>query len=133
MKYNPILINKAKYGGQEFEDGITLLVTSGAIGDVVSAGTTAGAMGTALIAPDGAEPIGVLASKDNDNYGAVYSFETVALVRYTGTPLYGTVGVTGDGLGGVKFVASGAAGSLKLLCIGTQTVGGVNLAAVVRQ
>jgi len=131
--YNPIKIGKAKYGGQKFDDGITFTITSGVLGDVMAAGATAGAAGTALICPSGAEPIGVLATKDADNLGAVYSFEKVALVKYSGTPLYGVVGVQGDGLGGVNFVTSGTAGSLKLVCIGIGTMNGVNVAAVVRQ
>lgn len=133
MIYNPIKIGKAKYGGQEFDNGLTFAITSGVLGDVMAAGATAGAAGTALICPAGAEPIGVLATKDADNQGAVYSFEKVALVKYTGTPLYGVVGIQGDGNGGVQFVASGTATSLKVVCIGIGTSNGVNVAAVVRQ
>ena len=122
-----IRIGKSNYGGQDAGEGVTF-----AAPDPTEVGDAVTLSGPATVArgADGADLIGVLVTKDADGLGAVWSFESVTIVRVSGALPPGVTQIAGDGSGAVRAVAAPA--GLKVAVIGTAVVGGVTYAALYR-
>ncbi|MFC4428037.1 hypothetical protein [Deinococcus navajonensis] len=126
-----IKIGNVRHGGQEYRNGITKVIDAAAlVGDVVTSDTVTA--NKVVRGANGAYPVGVVNTKEQDGLGAVQSFDVVQVVRLTGAVTLGVAGLQGAGDGTVKLVAAGTASSLTVDVLGTQVVGGITYVAVVR-
>lgn len=131
MPRNSIKIGSlVRRGGENPTHGITRVIDAAAlVGDVVASDTVTA--NKVVRGADGAYPVGVVTTKEQDGLGAVQGFGLVQVVRITGAVTIGVMGLQCKGDGTAKLVAAGTASSKTVDVQGSEVVGGVTYAAVV--